>query len=1093
MSSGQDGYYLIHAPSYAKLDQNGQGLPDSATSWAMILDTTTGLIWENKTDDGSVHDADNTYTWYDSNAATNGGNAGTSGVGTDTEDFLKSLNDSKFGSYSDWRLPTVNELSYMVNRSQVDPSIDRNYFVNTKNSAYWTSTTASSDSAVAWTVHFSKGNAGNSFKNKPMFVRAVRSGQAVKPVNMVDNGDGTVTDVNTGLMWQKETAKGKTWDAALNYSETLTLGGFTDWRLPNIHELKSIVDYGKYDPAIDMNVFPGSSASWYWSSTTYVGTPQAWLMNYLYGLDGFGSKDYTMNVRAVRGGQIQKSGNLFITSPAVGDVWSIGTQKTIRWDTSGIKGNVNIYLSIDGGYLYYWFASVGIVNPVANTGSYTWTVDVPPGYEDDVPLVNCSFQIVPDDYLFGDRGSFSEFFTIGPGGAIVDAPTFSPDPGYYSASTTVTLSCSTPGATIRYTTDNSEPTETSTIYVSPLTLTSTTTIKAKAYISATEWSSTAVATYTFLDPSYQVKLTSVTPNSGPLYGGTFITLTGENFLPGITVSIGGNACTAVNRIDDTELTCTNPSHDYPEIVDIVATNPDGKTAVLAKSFTYKGAQTLIRMPDDAVAADNIQIPVTLSNVQGLVAADVTITYDPTVLTIRDAQRGDMISEWYFDANLSTPGTVRLAMGSPGASVSSSGTLALVDFDVIGGLGETTPLTFTDVKLNDGAIDVDLDHGLFTVETLYSISGTVQFWKTGSVVPDTEVTATGGNGPYTGTSTIDGTYKVDRIQAGNYTLTPSKTNKDEGISAYDASLILRHANNRLPLTDKYELLAADVNKTGYITSMDAFYVLQRAVGLIELPFPGNYTIWEFDPVNYVYNPLSANQTSQNFKAVYIGDVSGNWKNTPAVFAAQDNKDAAGMLSSGSATLSFPDISIAPNGASNIALNIELSNASFIAADLWITYDPDVISIESVSMGTLFSDGMVASNLNTPGLAKIAIAGGGDPVTENGTLINMAVTATGELGTFSVVSCQRAELNEGNVPVVTDEGLVLVEAAVENEDKGNINGDLYVDLTDAILCYQILAGLSPELDLEAKTKADVNGDGKIGLAESIYILQRIAGIQ
>lgn len=94
---------------YTKLDANDNDLPDSATSWVMVRDNMTGLIWEVRTDDGSVHDKDNTYTWYDSNPETNGEDAGTHGDGTDTVDFIKALNDANFGSYLDWRFPTIKE------------------------------------------------------------------------------------------------------------------------------------------------------------------------------------------------------------------------------------------------------------------------------------------------------------------------------------------------------------------------------------------------------------------------------------------------------------------------------------------------------------------------------------------------------------------------------------------------------------------------------------------------------------------------------------------------------------------------------------------------------------------------------------------------------------------------------------------------------------------------------------------------------------------------------------------------------------------------------------------------------------------------
>jgi hypothetical protein len=121
----------------------------------------------------------------------------------------------------------------------------------------------------------------------------------------VDNGDGTVTDTCTGLMWQQETAPGGvsySWQEALQYCEGLELGGHTDWRLPNVRELQSIVDYGRYEPAIDP-IF-GAVSGWYWSSSTSVFFPGgAWVV--VFG-DGFVNVDYKgidfYFVRAVRTG-----------------------------------------------------------------------------------------------------------------------------------------------------------------------------------------------------------------------------------------------------------------------------------------------------------------------------------------------------------------------------------------------------------------------------------------------------------------------------------------------------------------------------------------------------------------------------------------------------------------------------------------------------------------------------------------------------------------------------------------------------------------------------------------------------------------------
>jgi hypothetical protein len=125
--------------------------------------------------------------------------------------------------------------------------------------------------------------------------------------DLVDNYDGTVTDTATGLMWQQDEAGVMTWEAALTYCEDLVLpaAGHDDWRLPNRNELQSIVDYEKFNPAIDKEKFPDVvSDAVYWSSTTYApDSDGAWTV-FLY--EGFLLNWDKLNncyVRAVRGGQ----------------------------------------------------------------------------------------------------------------------------------------------------------------------------------------------------------------------------------------------------------------------------------------------------------------------------------------------------------------------------------------------------------------------------------------------------------------------------------------------------------------------------------------------------------------------------------------------------------------------------------------------------------------------------------------------------------------------------------------------------------------------------------------------------------------------
>ncbi len=116
------------------------------------------------------------------------------------------------------------------------------------------------------------------------------------------NGDGTVTDTKTGLMWQQETAGPIPWEAAMSYCKDLTLGGHTDWRDPNINELQSLVDYIRYNPAKDIAAFPGTKSSYDSSSATYVSsTAYAWCVDFHDGYVSDFHKSFGCYVRAVRG------------------------------------------------------------------------------------------------------------------------------------------------------------------------------------------------------------------------------------------------------------------------------------------------------------------------------------------------------------------------------------------------------------------------------------------------------------------------------------------------------------------------------------------------------------------------------------------------------------------------------------------------------------------------------------------------------------------------------------------------------------------------------------------------------------------------
>ena len=94
------------------------------------------------------------------------------------------------------------------------------------------------------------------------------------------NGNGTITDTVTELMWQKTDGGEMTIENATIYCDTLTLGGYTDWRLPNCHELFSILNHDKTNPAINTTYFTLTAAEYWWSSQKQVNdATKVWCTN----------------------------------------------------------------------------------------------------------------------------------------------------------------------------------------------------------------------------------------------------------------------------------------------------------------------------------------------------------------------------------------------------------------------------------------------------------------------------------------------------------------------------------------------------------------------------------------------------------------------------------------------------------------------------------------------------------------------------------------------------------------------------------------------------------------------------------------------
>ncbi|MCP4416885.1 MAG: DUF1566 domain-containing protein [Chloroflexi bacterium] len=274
--NGQDGQYSGLQPAY---QDNGD---------STITDLNTGLMW--------IQDAGDK-TFY--------------------ADAMAELENYSFAGYDDWRLPTIKELYSLALFSGVDassasssnveglqPFIDDAFVflygdesgsarvidAQWLTSSIYNSTVMGNESCF-FGFNFSDGRIKcYPLKEKPnggYFAQYVRGGNNYGSNDYIQNSNNTITDNATGLSWtQNDNGAAIDWNGALNYCESLSLDGSDAWRLPNIKELHSIVDYGRspditnsaaIDPLFNLtsitNEAGASDYGFYWSSTTLISYP----------------------------------------------------------------------------------------------------------------------------------------------------------------------------------------------------------------------------------------------------------------------------------------------------------------------------------------------------------------------------------------------------------------------------------------------------------------------------------------------------------------------------------------------------------------------------------------------------------------------------------------------------------------------------------------------------------------------------------------------------------------------------------------------------------------------------------------------------
>jgi hypothetical protein len=249
-----------------------------------------------------------------------------------------------------------------------------------------------------------------------------------------------------------------------------------------------------------------------------------------------------------------------------------------------------------------------------------------------------------------------------------------------------------------------------------------------------------------------------------------------------------------------------------------------------------------------------------------------------------------------------------------------------------------------------------------------------------------------------------------LSGGNYTVTPSKTGDVNSISSFDASLVARRAASLISLTPN-QMLAADVSGNGTVSSFDASLIARTAAGIAT---SGNSAgQWKFVPESKPYANLTANQTGQDYEALLMGEVSGNWTPPPQLaFAApevdylskvrQKKTDELMPATEAGMVVSLPSDATVANGASILIPVVvgNTTNQGVFSYDLTVSFNPNVLQPAATPFETNNSlsaaDGFFITptanggQLHISGFSTQALSGAG-------TLIYLRFNVIGTAGT------------------------------------------------------------------------------------------------
>ena len=430
---------------------------------------------------------------------------------------------------------------------------------------------------------------------------------------------------------------------------------------------------------------------------------------------------------------------------------------------------------------------------------------------------------------------------------------------------------------------------------------------------------------------------------------------------------------------------------------------------------------LLRIPTDVTIGQNETglIPIILENPNSveIEAFDLVIHYNSAYINISNVLLTGGVLEnqnYISQINTSFPGQVIIILYAGGNLFSGEGVICYLSASAPGAVGACSDLDLTMAQINEE--DVLVTNGqVCIIQTLFDITGNVGYFGNSNPVSDVLLTLTG-DGNYSATTNPDGLYQYSSVLRGDYISTPSKNNDLGGLSGTDASRIARYPAGLFTL-NCMEQIAADVSLNGSISGVDASRVARYSAGLITELNP-EIKNWVFTPENIAscpnwppigwidnrtYTDINADLTGQDFTAVRLGDVTGNW--------APDSKFKDETFTQGERKAEYNP------SADSIQLLVYLNEPlSIEGVDITLEYDASKLKFVNAGFeSSIFegSDYEMQVKESTGGKLKMVIYALGDLYFGDGVLTKITFAVTSETTKPARVALTSLSVNEYRV--------------------------------------------------------------------------------